>query len=117
MASANSACLSRQVGASVTDLAGEVLSVGWNDVPSPKGGLYADISEENDYRCWNLGGVCANDREKDTLAEEILAALGELVSPEKHAEAKQVIRKSGRLNSLIEFSRAIHAEMHAIINA
>jgi len=39
-AARNSACLSRQVGAAVTSHAGELLAVGWNDVPQSGGGLY-----------------------------------------------------------------------------
>lgn len=39
-ASRNSACLSRQVGAAVTSAAGEILALGWNDVPQAGGGLY-----------------------------------------------------------------------------
>jgi len=39
-ASGNSACLSRQVGAAITDKYGEVLAVGWNDVPKFGGNLY-----------------------------------------------------------------------------
>lgn len=117
MASANSACLSRQVGACATDSGGNVLSVGWNDVPSPHGGLYGDIPPENDYRCWNHGGYCANDREKEALAEEIVKALGSAVPDANVQAAKEAIISSTRLGSLIEFSRAIHAEMHAIINA
>lgn len=117
MASANSACLSRQVGACVTDADGNVLSVGWNDVPAPYGGLYDGADPESDHRCWNHGAACANDAEKDLLSKEILDSLGELVPPDKHEEARTMIRESDRLKSLIEFSRAIHAEMHAIINA
>ncbi|MFT0532239.1 anti-phage dCTP deaminase [Castellaniella hirudinis] len=117
MASANSACLSRQVGACITDSEGNVLSVGWNDVPSPHGGLYGDVPPDNDYRCWNHGGFCANDREKDTLAGEILKALGKVIAVGQEEAARKAIISSTRLGSLIEFSRAIHAEMHAIINA
>lgn len=118
MASANSACLSRQVGACATDQDGNVLSVGWNDVPAPHGGLYSDIAPENDFRCWNHGnGMCSNDKEKSDLAKEILKALGKIVPLDSQDSALEAIRSSGRLSSLIEFSRAIHAEMHAIINA
>jgi hypothetical protein len=39
-ASGNSACLSRQVGASIVNESGEVIAVGWNDVPKAFGGLY-----------------------------------------------------------------------------
>lgn len=117
MASANSACLSRQVGACITDAQGNVLSVGWNDVPAPHGGLYGDVPTDNDYRCWNHGGYCANDREKDAVASEILDVLKGLIPAQDAEAALAAIRKSSRLGSLIEFSRAIHAEMHAIINA
>src|SRR5690606_13161455 len=117
MASANSACLSRQVGACVTDAQGNILSVGWNDVRAPHGGLYGDVASDNDYRCWNHGGYCANDKEKDAVASEILEVLKD-IAPVKDAKAAlAAIRGSSRLGSLIEFSRAIHAEMHAIINA
>ncbi|MBB3296258.1 deoxycytidylate deaminase [Mitsuaria sp. BK045] len=39
-AARNSACLSRQVGAAITAADGNVLAVGWNDVPRAFGGLY-----------------------------------------------------------------------------
>lgn len=118
MASANSACLSRQVGACATDKDGNVLSVGWNDVPSPHGGLYSDVPTDNDFRCWNHGsGHCSNDKEKGELTREILDTLGNLIPPDRREHAMQAIRSSSRLSNLIEFSRAIHAEMHAIINA
>lgn len=44
-ASANSACLSRQVGAALLDKDRNIISVGWNDVPKPDGGLYRSIDE------------------------------------------------------------------------
>jgi deoxycytidylate deaminase len=40
-AAGNSACLSRQVGAAITDAKGDVIATGWNDVPKFGGGLYA----------------------------------------------------------------------------
>jgi deoxycytidylate deaminase len=116
MASANSACLSRQVGASVTDEYGDVLSIGWNDVPTVGGGLYGH--GEHDHRCWNIsGGKCFNDSEKDKLAQEMTDALSEVIPPEKRLRAREILRNASKLKGLIEFSRAIHAEMHAILNA
>lgn len=38
-AARNSACLSRQVGASIANDDGEILSIGWNDVPKAFGGF------------------------------------------------------------------------------
>jgi len=37
-----SACMSRQVGAAIVDKDGEILGVGWNDVPKFGGGLYSE---------------------------------------------------------------------------
>ncbi|MFY4695943.1 anti-phage dCTP deaminase [Burkholderia glumae] len=123
MAATNSACLSRQVGAAVTGQDGALLSVGWNDVPRFRGGLYAadpesDPNGDKDQRCFNRdGGKCFNDEEKDRLADEIVRALGDVVPQERMAAARTAIKGSSKLRGLIEFSRAIHAEMHAIINA
>jgi deoxycytidylate deaminase len=119
-AAGNSACLSRQVGAALTDEKDEVISVGWNDVPKFEGGLYmsADsLSEDKDQRCWNLeGGICFNDKEKHDRAELLVADLIEAkIITEEQRETALAKVKGSSLKSLIEFSRAIHAEMHAII--
>jgi deoxycytidylate deaminase len=116
MASANSGCLSRQVGAAVTDANEHVLSIGWNDVPKFGGGLY--LEGNDDSRCWNHGGgKCFNDEEKQLFANELVDALKEIIPPEARENARNLLRKSGKLGGLIEFSRAIHAEMHAILGA
>jgi len=123
-AASSSACLSRQVGAAVTDTDGEVLAVGWNDVPKAFGGLYQtdrekDPQGEKDLRCYNKdGGKCFNDEEKKLLAEALVESLGEdVISGDKVTAAIRNILSDRKLQGLIEFSRAIHAEMHAIINA
>lgn len=123
-AARNSACLSRQVGASLTNEGGEILSVGWNDVPRAFGGLYeskdgAD-SVDGDHRCWNIeGGRCFNDEEKDLIANAVVDRMVEkgIVDGLKRATAFEVIRRDSQLRGLIEFSRAVHAEMHALLNA
>ena len=73
-ASLNSACLSRQVGAAVTDDAGYLLGVGWNDVPRFGGSLYNEASAP-DNRCYKFGAMCYNDDEKRTIAAEIAGVL------------------------------------------
>lgn len=120
----SSACLSRQVGAAVTDSAGEVLAVGWNDVPKPSGGLYQTDREKDplnikDMRCHNIdGGKCFNDDEKSILAEALIESLGsEIISEEKKELAIAKLLKDKKIKGLIEFSRAVHAEMHAILNS
>lgn len=121
-AASNSACLSRQVGAAVTNHLGEVISTGWNDVPKTGGGLYLydiqDTAGEKDKRCWNQeGGKCFNDEEKNLLANQLLEVLDGIVPEDKRNEALLAIKDSKKLRGLIEFSRSIHAEMHALLNA
>ena len=124
-AARNSACLSRQVGAAITDEAGEVLSVGWNDVPRAFGGLYESFGRPGesgyvDHRCWNKdGGKCFNDEEKSEIAGRLTKALISegIVDKSKEAEVNARLRRSSEVRGLIEFSRAVHAEMHAILNA
>ncbi|KCB48394.1 cytidine and deoxycytidylate deaminase zinc-binding region [Bordetella hinzii 1277] len=120
-AARNSACLSRQVGASIADEAGTVIATGWNDVPRPFGGLYEEIEDrKKDQRCWNHdGGYCYNDAEKDLIADQMIEMLvrNKLISGKKIEHATKLLRQDTKLKSLIEFSRAVHAEMHAILNA
>lgn len=122
-AAGNSACLSRQVGAAVTDRDGEILAIGWNDVPRPFGGLYltdsaADPNGEKDMRCWNKdGGKCFNDEEKDGLATQIIESLARYIPDDERSTAVETVLKDKKLRGLIEFSRSIHAEMHALLTA
>lgn len=120
-AAAHSACLSRQVGAAVTTADGTLIASGWNDVPRYGGGLYISADDTNlDLRCWNRdGGKCVNDEEKDGLAERVSKILLEegLVDTSKVESVTKHLRQSTGLKDLIEFSRAIHAEMHAILRA
>ena len=117
-AAANSACLSRQVGAAVTDENGDLLATGWNDVPASGGNLYCSShNPANDFRCKNLeGGVCFNDREKHAITFSLaddLAKAG-LVKESDRSKVIEIIANS-KIRDLIEFSRSIHAEMHAIL--
>lgn len=123
-AAMNSACLSRQVGAALTSASGELIATGWNDVPKAFGGLYEiqDLraSNDDDHRCYNKdGGKCFNDEEKDLIAQTVIdkmIAKG-FVEEDKAKAAVELIRHDSQLRSLIEFSRAVHAEMHALLNA
>lgn len=123
-ASGNSACLSRQVGACITNRLGDVISTGWNDVPKYGGNLYRE-EDKNDDRC-KVSGYCRNDQTKDKLTEEILSKIEENTSLLEYLKENikihdfltllsDTIRKSSRVKDLIEFSRSVHAEMHAII--
>jgi deoxycytidylate deaminase len=121
-AAGNSGCLSRQVGATLTDKNGEVISVGWNDVPKAGGGVYQfdenDQTHQHDKRCiyFEDDGICLNDKEKNVLTENVVTELisNNLIAEADKAKAIGIIKKS-RIKELIEFTRAVHAEMHAII--
>lgn len=121
-AASGSACLSRQVGAAITDAEGNLISVGWNDVPKYGGGLYeskpSDPNGEEDRRCWNRdGGKCFNDEEKHLLADLLIESLGDSLKDYQKGVARIRIGRNSKLKNLIEFSRSVHAEMHAIINS
>jgi len=120
-AAGNSACLSRQVGASITDENGEIISVGWNDVPKSGGSVYKSDTDNivHDKRCINYeNGICYNDREKSKIAKTLVDSLIRegIINEEKRLDAENSLKKS-RIKELIEFSRAVHAEMLAIILA
>lgn len=121
-----SACMSRQVGAAIANAEGEIIATGCNDVPKAGGGLYATEDGPNDHRCVHKEEqICFNDQEKsalrDAMESSLTAALAK-VAPEK-ATDPEVVRKmleelydASKIKDLIEFSRAVHAEMEAIIS-
>jgi len=110
-----SACLSRQVGAAICDDKGNVLSVGRNDVPKFGGGLYTSDDGDNDLRCVNFGAKCYNTEHINKLKEDIKRILvPHINSPKAVEEVIGNIEKNTLIGSLLEFSRAIHAEMDAI---
>jgi deoxycytidylate deaminase len=128
-ASANSACMSRQVGASIVSARGELIAIGWNDVPKFGGGLYVEEDQSQydetqkafvneDHRCHNWrGGICHNE----TRRNEIIAKVGDAacrdgkVAKENVDNVKDQVAQS-EIADLIEFSRSIHAEMEAILS-
>jgi deoxycytidylate deaminase len=122
-AAGNSACLSRQVGAALTDSGGEIISVGWNDVPKFNGNLYTsdpkiDPNSDRDKRCWNIdGGVCFNDQEKSLISNLLVDELIDsgIIDKQRRSIAIKSVLDNSKVRNLIEFSRSIHAEMHAIL--
>jgi deoxycytidylate deaminase len=121
-----SGCLSRQVGAAITDVNGRLISSGANDVPRFGGGLYSEDSPI-DHRCFKKGGKCENLEQKKVRKEGIRKGLLEKlpeIFPDQSIREKVTAAiedivnvtytKSG-IPDLIEFSRAVHAEMDAIV--
>jgi deoxycytidylate deaminase len=134
-ASLKSACLSRQVGASISDRTGKIVSTGCNDVPKAMGGLYSSDDHTHDRRCVHRDEqVCFNDREKNSLKDDMKQALMllrkaqtsdspsdvpsdvPLIDEHEIEKVLNVVYKASHIGDLIEFSRAVHAEMDAIIS-
>lgn len=126
---ANSACMSRQVGASIVSKYGELIAVGYNDVPRYSGGLYGeddrtyhtkDGPRDRDNRCYNWrGGICHNEIRRngiiDDIAKRIATTEGMLQAGRTAVDVRAAMKGSG-IEALIEFSRSIHAEMEAILS-
>ena len=140
-----SSCLSRQVGAVLTNSEGKVIAGGTNDVPKPGGGIYGEndsISDtvnisENSYKATNSSEefklsaevtrcifaqtpFCSNSREQIVIIKDFIEKFPELSKDKSEIEIDELIekiRKETRIGGLLEFSRAVHAEMAAIISA
>lgn len=116
--SLRSACLSRQVGAAICDEEGNILAIGRNDVPKSKGGLYTPEDGDLDHRCINHGAKCHNTERINMLKldiQKILINQGE-IDADLARTLIDSIEENTPLGSIIEYSRAIHAEMDAIIS-
>lgn len=117
-----SACLSRQVGAALVDADGTVVATGTNEVPAAGGGVYGERfaiagKVHEDHRCaFAEKPFCSSNREQNTIIEELIRTLPELSRVVERDELASRIRKT-RLGGLIEFSRAVHAEMDALLSA
>ncbi len=120
--------LSRQVGAAIISADGEMLTTGCNEVPRPGGGLYweDDSRRARDYE----RGADANVGIKAELLADTIEKLriGKWLSKEKSEASVETLVKSllfsenpilkgSKLFDVIEFGRAVHAEMAAISQA
>lgn len=116
-----SACLSRQVGAVIQNQHGELIGQGANDVPRFNGGLYtSNLPLTDDHRCYNWKGkICHNDAEKDAIFNQIAKIAKESFRESSQADIDEFLGKvrKSRVKGLIEFSRAVHAEMAAIVSS
>ncbi len=119
-AARSSACLSRQVGAAVVDPDGRLVSVGWNDVPRFGGGVYRTdvVNHTTDMRCASGTRQCSNDAEKKDIAKDLVQKLIKNGFGNARDFDKLVDTVLGsKLGDVIEFTRAIHAEMNALLSA
>jgi deoxycytidylate deaminase len=128
-AAANSACMSRQVGVSIVSAGGELIAVGWNDVPKYGGSLYTEEDRavfdeaargvvDKDHRCYNwAGGKCHNETRRNGLMDKVAIAVADTgqVKQGGRGAVRDAIGETD-IKALIEFSRSIHAEMEAILS-
>lgn len=119
-AASRSACLSRQVGVVIVNADGEIIGTGTNDVPKFGGGLYPTRpvggDGVKDDRCYNWqNGACHNDERKKRLVDHATDDLVPYLIAGKKEDARKTVAAS-EVKSLIEFSRAVHAEMEAIVS-
>lgn len=119
-----SACLSRQVGAAIVDRGGSVVATGTNEVPKAGGGVYGESFEENpiDARCAMFSDsskrFCRNTTEQNEIIEELINSTSELrATSTERKERLRVELRNTQIGSLVEFSRAVHAEMDALLSA
>lgn len=115
-----SACLSRQVGAALVDFEGTVLATGTNEVPRAGGGVYGELFAEEsgpDDRCaFRPEAYCSSNREQNRIIDDLIKAIPELDVVADRATLRRTLRKTA-VGQLIEFSRAVHAEMDALMSA
>ena len=124
-----SSSMARQVGAAIVNQQCDLLAIGTNDVPSAQGGLYwcGDSGDARDFQF----EVDASDTLRMNLLGEIIDKMkkvGWFSEAIKKTETKQLLsealiegdpppfRKS-QLMDVIEYGRAVHAEMAAISSA
>lgn len=113
-----SACLSRQVGAALLDTAGNLLATGKNEVPAAGGGVYGGgfhVDPKNDHRCANSNEYCSSNKHQNQIIEELKETLPQLAGIDSK-DLKKALKKTG-IGRLLEFSRAVHAEMDALLTA
>ena len=121
-----SSALSRQVGAVIATPDGEIVAGGTNDVPKFGGGLYwAEV--EPDHRDFRRG-FDSNDVMRRELLMDVLnrlSASGWLTDELSSLTADELVRRAldaqgiaaSRILDVIEYGRAVHAEMAALSEA
>ena len=117
----NSHCLSRAVGSCITSAHQEQLAIGWNDVPKAGGGVYGTGDHRHCFSFKNpklekITPDCHKDIENKAIINELKESLKEqgITIGEKEDLIFKEIEKM-QIKGLLEFSRSVHAEMHAII--
>lgn len=130
-AALRSAALGRQVGAALVPKQGDPYLLGTNEVPKPGGGQFSE-GDIPDYRDFQTGSD-PNPKYIHRLLVEFLDKLATAgyFTPERNAaggasilqeatrktDGQSAVLDGTRANSLIEFTRCLHAEQAAIVSA
>ncbi|OHD56046.1 MAG: hypothetical protein A2Y33_11375 [Spirochaetes bacterium GWF1_51_8] len=127
--SLRSTCISRQVGAVITDLEDRILSLGWNEVP--EGQIGCGLKVKKDYtdkenplfemEIWDnvitAEDLAVWDDEDSICVKDILSRIEiktKLKSVSLTPEERADVLKALRIKRL-EYSRSLHAEENAIL--
>jgi len=128
-AALRSSDLGRQVGAVISTPAGEIVSVGTNEVPKAGGGQYWD-GDDPDLRDFKRGQDSNAEVKKNFLRDLLqrLSSNENWLNPEKTSKdidqlvddtfsKKKSFLSAAQLMSLIAYFRAVHAEMSCLMDA
>ncbi|GJL67715.1 MAG: deoxycytidylate deaminase [Nitrospirales bacterium] len=128
-AALRSSSLGRQVGAAISNESGDIIAVGTNEVPKPGGGLYW-AEDTPDHRDHTLGEDPSDKmkmnvfvelvkrlKESHWLADELAKKDPQELALEALAPGSTFSLKNTQLMNIIEFGRAVHAEMAALLDA
>jgi cytidine deaminase len=124
-AALRSAELGRQVGAALVDASGSVLALGTNEVPHTGGGAHWE-DDGRGNREFEMMEKESNRVHQEAIAERLERAVldlligGQLVEPEQVSSLQPTLRSvllDNGLADLTEYGRAVHAEMHALLDA
>ncbi|MGA9761209.1 MAG: anti-phage dCTP deaminase [Gaiellaceae bacterium] len=113
--------LGRQVGAVVVTETGAVTAIGTNEVPKFGGGLYTTTvpASGSDGRDFKFLEEDQSLRKRTEGFDEILAALHKAKLVNESVEVETFMAALGRtqFKAIIEYGRAVHAEMAALTDA
>ena len=120
-ASMRSAQFGRQVGASILNATGDVLSVGTNEVPKTGGGSYweddkPDVRDHKRNPDSNGSILDSNDQVRREIQEDIIKQLDSFLDKSKDAANLWDLLGTTKLDDITEYGRAVHAEMDALLS-
>lgn len=128
-AALRSSALGRQVGATITTEDGDIVAVGTNEVPRAGGGLYwsGDDPDKRDFKLGFetsdklkrrvLGDLISRLKKREWLVKEKKESTVEQLMEEAFSDNPNAFMRGSHLLNSIEYFRAVHAEMAAIVDS